>query len=435
MVLYQYRARTPQGRVMEGTIDARDQREAARILRGRGLLVTSITAGRFSGSGSLARPGAVRRGRGRREPRPRAVPMARDVGGRGVRLMFSRRVGLKDLALFCRQFTTMVSAGVSILVSLNILARQMASRRMRVALTQVIRAVEQGQSLSEAFRGRPDVFPPILVNMVAAGEAGGMLEETFERLADHFEKEHAVSQKIRSAMTYPAVVSVVAVGVVAFMIVFVLPSFVGIFTTIGAELPGPTKFLLAVSNAIRAFWYVLVGGVVFLAVTWRLIASTERGAYILDFLALRLPVFGDLVLKRAVSRFCRTLGALLRSGVPLLVSMSVVQQTVGNRPVAAALVSAEEEIRAGRGLVEPLRGSRLFPQMVLEMVAVGEETGAIDQMLMRVADFYDKEIDTAVERLSSMVEPVIIVFLGGVVGFILLSLIMPMFDIYSQMQL
>jgi type IV pilus assembly protein PilC len=261
------------------------------------------------------------------------------------------------------------------------------------------------------------------------------LEETFERLADHFEKEHAVSQKIRSAMTYPAVVSVVAVGVVAFMIVFVLPSFVGIFTTIGAELPGPTKFLLAVSNAIRAFWYVLVGGVVFLAVTWRLIASTERGAYILDFLALRLPVFGDLVLKRAVSRFCRTLGALLRSGVPLLVSMSVVQQTVGNRPVAAALVSAEEEIRAGRGLVEPLRGSRLFPQMVLEMVAVGEETGAIDQMLMRVADFYDKEIDTAVERLSSMVEPVIIVFLGGVVGFILLSLIMPMFDIYSQMQL
>jgi type IV pilus assembly protein PilC len=271
--------------------------------------------------------------------------------------------------------------------------------------------------------------------MASAGEAGGILEECFERLADHFEKEHAVSQKVKSAMTYPSIVSVVAVGVVAFMVVFVLPSFISIFAQMGAELPGPTLFVLAVSDFVRAYWYLLIAGSILLIIGLGFYARSPAGAYQLDALLLRLPVFGDVILKRSVSRFCRTLGTLLRSGVPLLVSLNVVERTVGNRPVAAAIVAAEDEIRAGRGIVEPLRASRLFPSMVLEMMAVGEETGAIDTMLLKVADFFDKDIDVTVGRLSSMVEPLIIVFVGGMVGFILISLIMPMFDMYSKLTL
>lgn len=459
MPLFYYRAKTPQGRAMEGTIDAPDQREAARVLRGRGLLVTALSESRdaaFRGAGAGAGSGGSRpaagRGAGGRSAAGQVAaagagtaPAARGVtlasggarsGARGANLSLGGgRVNLKELSLFCRQFATMLDAGVPILTSLNILARQAASKKMRLALAQVVWSIEQGHSLSDAFRMRRDIFPVILVNMVAAGEAGGILEESFERLAEHFEKEHAVSQKVKSAMTYPAVVSVVAIGVVIFMLVFVLPSFVGIFSSIGAELPALTRGILAVSDFIRQSWYLLVAGITLFIVGFKLYAGTEGGAYSLDSLALRLPVFGELILKRAVSRFSRTLGTLLRSGVPLLVCLQVVEQTVGNRPIALAIARAGDEIRAGRGISDPLRASRLFPPMVLEMMAVGEETGAVDQMLTKVADFYDKDIDTVVERLSSAIEPLIIVFLGGIVGFILIALIMPMFDIYSQLNL
>jgi type IV pilus assembly protein PilC len=329
----------------------------------------------------------------------------------------------------------MIDAGVTILASLGILSRQLASKRMRSAVAQVRWLIEQGQSLSDAFRSRPDVFPALLVNMVAAGEASGTLEESFERLADHFEKEYAVTQKVRTAMAYPTIVTIVALGVIVFMVVFVLPSFIGIFASIGAELPWPTRLVMGVSDFIRANWYLLAALLALGVIAVKFLSSTPNGAYTLDSLALRLPLFGELILKRAVSRFSRTLATLLRSGVPLLVSLSVTERTVGNLPVAAAISMASEEIRAGRGIVEPLRASRLFPQMIIEMMVVGEETGTVDQMLSKVADFYDKEIDVTVERLSSLIEPVIIVVLGAVVGFIMLSLIMPMFDIYSQLNL
>ncbi|MCL6581562.1 MAG: type II secretion system F family protein, partial [Firmicutes bacterium] len=413
MVVYRFRAKTPQGQTVDGTVEAPSQREAAIILRGRGLLLVSAVP---EARETAALPLLPRRP----EPpaggdRVKEVHVARP---RGRRRLQAGGVNLKELALFCRQFGVLVTAGVAILTSLQILARQAGSRRMRGALAEVAQAIEQGQSLSDAFHSRRDVFPPIMVNMVSAGEASGALEECFERLAEHFEKEHTVAQKVRSAMTYPAMISVVAVGVVVFMIAFVLPSFVGIFAQIGAELPGPTRALMQMSDYIRAKWYVLVGVVVALAGAFRTAAATPRGAYALDALALKLPVVGDVIRKRSVSRFCRTLATLLRSGVPLLVSMSVVERTVGNRPIAEAVKAAEEQIRQGHGISAPLRASGLFPPMVLEMIGVGEETGAVDTMLVRVADYYDKEIDIAVERLSSMIEPLIIVFVGGLVGFI-----------------
>ncbi len=426
MVLYHYRARTPQGRTLEGTVDAPSQREAANILRGRGLLVTVLSESRTAAGG----PGL----RAARETRRPAAP-GRGLGRTDARPSRKVRVSQKELALFCRQFATMIDAGVTILASLGILSRQLASKRMRSAVAQVRWLIEQGQSLSDAFRSRPDVFPALLVNMVAAGEASGTLEESFERLADHFEKEYAVTQKVRTAMAYPTIVTIVALGVIVFMVVFVLPSFIGIFASIGAELPWPTRLVMGVSDFIRANWYLLAALLALGVIAVKFLSSTPNGAYTLDSLALRLPLFGELILKRAVSRFSRTLATLLRSGVPLLVSLSVTERTVGNLPVAAAISMASEEIRAGRGIVEPLRASRLFPQMIIEMMVVGEETGTVDQMLSKVADFYDKEIDVTVERLSSLIEPVIIVVLGAVVGFIMLSLIMPMFDIYSQLNL
>jgi len=430
LVLYHYRARTPQGRTTEGTVEAPNERDAARVLRSRGLLVSSLIDNRQVAEMTWRPARSARPDR-----QARATVTALTAPTRRPRGLFGGSVGLKDLALFCRQFATMINAGVAILTSLNILARQAGSRRLRSALADVALSIERGRSLSDAFRARSDVFPPILVNMVSAGETGGILEECFDRLADHFEKEDAVSQKVRSAMSYPIVVSGVAVCVVIFMVTFVLPSFMNIFQQMGAQLPAVTRAVLAASDFIRARWYLLVAGIVAAVGGFSLWARTPRGAFAIDALVLKIPVIGQVALKRAVSRFARTLGTLLRSGVPLLVALAVVERTVGNRQVAAAIVAAEEEIRAGRGLVAPLRASGLFPSMVLEMMGVGEETGAIDTMLTKVADFYDKDIDAAVSRLSGMIEPIIIVFLGGIVGFILISLITPMFDIYSTLNL
>jgi type IV pilus assembly protein PilC len=426
LVLYRYRAKTPHGKTMEGTLEAPDQREAARLLRSRGLLVTSIADNR-----EAALPV-------RRAPGPgvsRSVALGAGGPPARFRLLRPRAVGLKELALFCRQFAVMVTAGVAILTSLHILTRQAASKRLREALSEVAQGIERGQSMSEAFGARNDVFPSILINMVSAGEAGGILEESFERLADHFDKEYAVNQKVRSAMTYPAVVSLVAVGVGIFMVVFILPTFVNLFMQMGATLPLPTRIIMGVSEVVKTRWYLILGSFLLLAASFQVAVATPRGAYMLDAFALKMPVFGSLVLRRAVCRFARTLGTLLKSGVPLLVCLSVVERTVGSRPIAAAISQAGEEIRAGRGIVEPLRASKLFPTMVLEMMAVGEETGAIDTMLTRVADFYDTEIDVTVQRLSSMIEPLIIVVVGGGVGLLLVSLIMPMFDVYSQLNL
>ncbi len=430
MVLYHYRARTPQGKTLDGTVEAPSERDAARVLRSRGLLVSTLTDNRQLGemTWSTPRPNA--------QLRAAASSMA-PPGTKGALgfLSFGGGVSLRDLSLFCRQFATMINAGVPILTSLNILTRQTASRRLRNALSDISLAIEHGQSLSDAFRSRSDAFPPIITNMVSAGETGGILEECFDRLADHFEKEHAVAQKVKSAMAYPAVVSVVAVGVLILMILFVLPSFVGIFAQIGGTLPASTQAIMNLSDFLRSRWYLALGVVVLLAVGAKLYAATPGGAYTLDSIALKFPVLGKVTLMRAVSRFSRTLGTLLRSGVPLLVALSVVERTVGSRPVAAAIIRAEDEIRAGRGIVEPLRASKLFPNMVLEMMGVGEETGAIDTMLNKVADFYDKEVDAAVGRLASMIEPLIMVVIGSMVGFLLVSLITPMFDVYSQLNL
>jgi type IV pilus assembly protein PilC len=404
--VYEFKARNPTGRSADGTIEADNERAAVAKIRARGLFVTSIRQ-----DGREAAAAAVRAARRRR--------------ARG-------KVSAKDLSLFCRQFATMVGAGVAILTSLRILARQASSRVLAEAVGAVADDIEAGETLASAFHRQSTAFPTVLTNMVAAGEVGGILEEVFERMAEHFEKESAVTQKVKSAMTYPIAVVVVAVVIVVFLLVFVLPTFVGLFSDMGAALPLPTRILLALSKALRTRWYVFLVGTVGLALAFRAFARTEKGSWTLDRVSLKIPVFGLLVQMRAMARFSRTLATLIKSGVPILTSMAVTQRTVGNRVVADQVQVCSNAVRDGMSMTGPMRTGRIFPQMVIEMISVGEETGSIDGMLSKVADFYEREIDALVERFTSLLEPLIIVVLGVIVAFILLSIVMPMFQMFQM---
>ncbi|MHB0886387.1 MAG: type II secretion system F family protein [Bacillota bacterium] len=406
---YNYRARDTAGKHVEGAVEGESERQAVEKLRARGLVVTSIE-------------------------------VSRDINLRTISLMGQRRavtpgkVSLKALSVFCRQFATMIGAGVPILTSLKILADQAENRRLGAALKKVSEEIEAGETLTNSFRKQGTTFPLILTNMIAAGEVGGILEDVFERMGEHFEKENGVTQKVRSAMVYPLVVSIVAVVVVIFLVGWVLPNFVGLFQSSGVALPAPTRLLLGISHVLRTYWYVFLGGGILAVFGFRRWAATEKGAFRIDAISLRAPVFGSLVLRRSLSRFCRTLSTLMKSGVPVMVAMSVVEKTVGNRLIASIVRKAQMALRDGLPMSGPLRDSHTFPPMVIEMMVVGEETGAMDTMLQKVAEFYDKEIDSAVERLTAMIEPLIIVALGGVVAFILVSMIMPMFDVFQMVK-
>jgi len=298
-------------------------------------------------------------------------------------------------------------------------------------MEEIAAAVEAGSSLSEAVSVQIPALPDIFRAVVSSGEAGGDLDLAFARLAEHFEKEDAVAQKVRSALAYPKVVVTMAVLVMTFMLAVILPKFGTFFASLGASLPGITLFVIAVSHFVTRFWWLLL--LLFFGLTRGFAAwsRTESGRRVLDPLMLRLPIFGELVSKRALGRFARTLAVLLQAGVPIMEALQVVRQTVGNTALAAVVDEAAVNIRSGRGLTEPLRHSPYFPAMVTEMMGVGEETGSMEAMLLKVADFYDKDVDSIVGRLTSMIEPVVIVGLGAVIGFLIVSIVLPMFKLFT----
>ncbi|MCL4424971.1 MAG: type II secretion system F family protein [Firmicutes bacterium] len=399
---YLYRARDNQGQPVSGDIDADHQAHAVEKLRARGYVVTHLELNRDIRQ-LLRRP-------------PQQV---------------KGRVPLRELAVFSRQFGTMLGSGVPINTSLRILARQTKNSKMVTLLDQIRGELEAGGTLATALGKQAENVPPVMINLVAAGEVGGFLEDVFYRLAEYFEKEDAVAQKVRSALTYPATVVVVAFFVIILMVTVVLPNFANMFTDLGANLPWPTRFLLGLSAFVRRFWYLLLLGLGLLAWGTTRYFRTPKGRQVLDRLTLRLPIFGDLLIKRALARFSRTLGTLLKSGVPLLVSLAVVERTIGNSLLAQVVGQAQTSVRGGRSMIKPLEESRYFPPMIIEMMGVGEETGAMEDMLYKVADFYEKEIDRITERLTTLIEPVIIAVLGLVVGFILVSMYLPMFDVFT----
>ena len=403
MPRYRYRARDGAGAAVEGFLEAAGEPEALGRLRDQGLFVVRLDVDRDIGAGLMR---------------------SLSLGARGA----GRRIPLRDLALFCRQFSTMIGAGVPIVQTLRVIARQGASARLVRAVDGVVRDLEGGETLSAAFNHRRE-FPPMMVNMVAAGEVGGVLEGVLERLARHFEREHAVTQKVKSSLYYPAAVVLVALFVVTFLLLFVLPNYVTLFQDMGATLPLPTRIVLTISSLLRRYWYVLAGAVVAAFLGLRQARRTPAGRLQFDRFALMMPLVGPVLSKLALARFARTLGALMASGVPILTAMQVVEGAVGNVVLGNAVRRAQDAVRNGQSIALPLRASGVFPPMIIEMVGVGEEIGAMDAMLYKVADFYEQEIDRSVERLTALIEPVMIILLGGVVGFILVSIVMPMFQV------
>jgi type IV pilus assembly protein PilC len=346
---------------------------------------------------------------------------------------FGPPVSTRDLAIFTRQFATMINAGLPLVQCLDILSKQTEKEAFRGIIAQTMRDVEAGTTLAEALAKKENkkAFDELFVNMVEAGEAGGILDEILMRLATFIEKAEALRRKIQGAMVYPAVVMTVAVLATTFMLIFIIPTFARIFISFGGDLPLPTKIVMLLSDFLRGYWWVMLGGLVALVFGIRRYYATERGRMQIDRLMLKIPVLGDVLRKGSVARFTRTLGTLISSGVPILTGLEITARTAGNRVIQEAIMAARASIREGETISAPLRQSNVFPPMVVQMISVGEETGALDDMLTRIADFYDDEVDTAVDSLTSLIEPIMIVFMGTVVGGMVVAMYLPMFKLVN----
>jgi type IV pilus assembly protein PilC len=341
------------------------------------------------------------------------------------------KVKLKELAIFSRQFATMLNSGLSLLRALTILEEQTESRELAKALTAVRQDVEVGNALSAALTKHPDIFPPLMINMVKAGEVGGFLDSVMVQIADNFEAEHKLRSRVRSAMTYPTVVFVMAILAVVGMLIFVVPTFADMFKSLGGELPAPTQILVAMSNGLKTLGPILLVVVIVLYIVWHRVKNQERVRRVVDPLKLKLPVFGLLFQKIALSRFTRNLGTMISSGVPILQSLDIVADTTGNIVLGDAVRDIQASVRNGESLSAPLTKHPVFPPMVVQMMAVGEDTGALDTMLHKISDFYDQEVESTTEALASLIEPLMIAFLGAVIGSMIIALYMPIFKIFD----
>ena len=343
-----------------------------------------------------------------------------------------QKVKLRELVVFSRQFATMIDAGLSVVKCLDILQQQCKDPKLRDVIGQVKHDVGSGASLTDAMSRHPRVFSSLYVNMIRSAEAGGILDLVLDRLAAFLEKEQEVRSKVKSAMMYPAVVLCFAVLMLIALLMFVLPRFKEIFDSMQLELPLTTYVLLNFSGFARSYWYLWLIGFVALIVGYKLFAATARGAYQIDRLKLHIPIMGDLMLKTAVSRFARTFGTLISSGVPVLRALEIVVDTSGNLVVSDAIGQAKASVKEGEKISTPLFATKLFPLMVTQMIAVGEETGRLDQMLSKVSDFYDEEVDATLKGLTSLIEPLMIVGLGGIVGFVAVSVITPIYQLVGD---
>ena len=341
------------------------------------------------------------------------------------------KVKLKDLSIMSRQFATMINSGLSLLRALSILAEQTENKELSKVLGVVRSDIETGQSLSASMAKHPMVFPPLMVNMCRAGEVGGFLDEVLLQVAANFEADVKLRGRVKSAMTYPVVVLVMAVLAVIGMLIFIVPVFAGMFSTLGGTLPAPTRVLVWLSGALKIGLPVMVVlGIVF-SVVWQRVKNTERVRNVVDPAKLKAPVFGTLFQKIALSRFSRNLGTMLKSGVPILQALDIVADTSGNVVVARATRAVQESVRRGESLAGPLADHSVFPPMVVQMLAVGEDTGALDTMLFKISEFYDQEVEATTEALTSLIEPLMIAFLGAVIGSMIIALYMPIFKIFD----
>jgi type IV pilus assembly protein PilC len=399
MATFAYVGRTRSGAVKKGELSAKTRDEAVDQLRKQSVVVTSLE----------------------------------EKKGGGFNLSkISLGSGLtdKDLVVFTRQFGTMINAGLPLVQCLEILSTQSENKVLRETIGEVKTQVEAGSTFSDALRRHPKVFDDLYVNLVHAGEVGGLLDTILTRLAKYIEKAMKLKGQIKSAMVYPAAIMGVAVVVISVLMIWVIPIFAKMFIELSGgkvALPGPTQLVIDISNAFTSYWYVIFGSLVAIIFGIKKYYATVQGRKAIDKLLLKTPVFGDLIRKASVAKFTRTLGTLLASGVPLLDGMTICAKTAGNKVIEETLINARTSISGGKTIADPLAASGVFPKMVTHMIAVGESTGALDAMLGKIADFYEDEVDQAVASLTSLLEPIMMVFLGVVIGFIVIAMYLPIF--------
>jgi len=425
MPKFSYVAMDSDGTETEGVIDADNQAQAISRIRSQNLFPTRVTP--------LADGGKTGGGK-------RASSRTDEKKGKlGVELkmpaIFKTRVRPKQLSVFTRQLATLVDAGLPLLRGLRILLKQEKNPSLREAIAAMGESVEGGSTLSESLGQHPRIFDKLFVNMVKAGEAGGVLEIVLARLAEFMEKAEKIKNKIKSAMIYPIVVLFAAVCILVFLLLNVIPKFAEIFEDLLGDEPLPvlTRFVISVSDLVARRWFVFVLVVVAVVVVLKLVRRTEKGGYFIDKVKFKLPVFGTLVSKTAIARLSRTLGTLLNSGVPILQALNIVRDTSGNEVVARAIQHVHDSVKEGESMAMPMGSAGVFPDIVVSMVDVGEETGALPDMLLRVADNYDDEVDNAVEGLTSVIEPIMIILLAIIVGTIVIAMFVPLISIITNM--
>ena len=397
---FEYSVRDRRGKLVNGKLDAPSEAALVQKLRGMGYA-------------------------------PLTVKEANKGVNREIKLPGSNKVGLKDLAVMSRQFATMIDSGLSLLRALNILAEQTESAPLARTLGDVRADVEGGQALSVAMAKHTKVFPPLMVNMCRAGEVGGFLDKVLLQIAENMEAEVKLRSKIKSAMTYPVVVFVIAVIAVIGMLLFIVPVFTKMFESLGGDLPAPTKALVFLSSAMKIVAPIAVIAAIPALTAWRRVKNQERVRRVVDPLKLKVPIFGELFRKVAISRFSRNLGTMLQSGVPILRSLEIVGEASGNIVIRDAAKAVEDSVRRGESLAGPLADHSVFPPMVVQMLAVGEDTGAMDTMLHKISEFYDQEVEATTEALTSIIEPLMIAVLGSVVGGMIVALYMPIFSVFN----
>jgi len=397
MAVFTYSGRTRTGQTINGEMEAPNREAVVAQLRRQQVMATAVT------------------------------PKARDLKVPG----FGAKVGDRDLAVVTRQLATMIDAGLPLVQCLDILAQQQEKKVFQKALHDIRMAVEGGATFSASLKRHPKIFSTLYTNMVEAGEAGGILDTILNRLAAYIEKAMTLKKRIKTAMFYPSTIVTVAVVVVIFLLIYVIPTFEQLFEGFGATLPLPTVIVLEASRIVRAYVLVMLAGLVAAVVGLRFYYRTPGGKMAIDKLLLRLPVVGSLIRKVAVAKFTRTLGTLISSGVSILEGLDITARTAGNKVVEEAVLKARTTIAQGKTIAEPLQASGVFPLMVVQMIAVGEQTGALDRMLNKIADFYDEEVDVAVAGLTALLEPLLVIFLGVIIGGVVIAMYLPIFKLIS----
>lgn len=401
MPIYNWVAETKKGKVIKGELEAADEKAAGLQLKRRNLKIRKIKL------------------------KPKDI-------FENVSFM-QPKVTNKDIVIFTRQFSTMIDAGLPLVQGLTILADQAENRTFKRILKEIVRDVEGGSSLAEAMEKHPKVFDNLFVNLIAAGEVGGILDTILQRLAAYIEKAEKLKSQIKGAMTYPIIVVAIAIIVIAVIMIFVIPVFQDMFSSFGKALPIPTQIVVAMSSFTKGNILYIIGALILLVFLFKKYRGTTGGRKVTDTLSLKLPIFGPLLKKVAVARFSRTLGTMIRSGVPIIKALEIVAKTSGNVVLEEVVLDVRSSIAEGQPIAEPLSENDIFPNMVVQMIAVGEATGALDTMLEKIADFYDDEVDVAVEAMTAMLEPLLMVFLGGAIGGLVIAMYLPIFGMAAAM--